>query len=131
MAELEKVREFFENDVFATVQAGIVIEEIGENYSKCTMQITPVHKNAANQVMGGAIFTLADFSFAVATNRPDKPITVTTSTNISFVGTAKGNTLIGETKLLKDGKRSCFFEVTIKDELGNLVAIATSVGTHL
>ena len=81
--------------------------------------------------MGGAIFTLADFAFAVAANRPDASPTVTVSTSISFVGAGKGESLIGEAKLLKDGKRTCFYEVEVRDEVGNLVAIASTVGGHI
>ena len=131
MTELEKVREYFKGDVFATSSTGAVIEEIGDRWAKCSLLIDSRHKNAANQVMGGAIFTLADFAFAVAANRPDLPITVTVSTNISFIGTAKGSSLIAQTKLLKDGRRNCFYEVEVTDDMGNPVAIVNVVGMHL
>lgn len=131
MSELEKVREFFRGDVFATLSTGAVIEEIGDKWARCSLALDSRHRNAANQVMGGAIFTLADFTFAVAANRPDSPITVTASTNISFMGTVKGNKIIAETRLLKDGKRNCFYEISVKDELGNLIAVANTVGSHL
>ncbi|MBQ7897278.1 MAG: PaaI family thioesterase [Clostridia bacterium] len=131
MTELEKVREFFKGDVYATLSTGAVIEEIGEKWAKCSLTLDSRHKNAANQVMGGAIFTLADFTFAVAANRPDSPITVTVSTNISFMGTVKGNKIVSETRLLKDGKRNCFYEVLVKDEMGNLVAVSSVVGAHI
>lgn len=131
MSELEKVREFFRGDVFATLSTGAVIEEIGDKWARCSLTLDSRHRNAANQVMGGAIFTLADFTFAVAANRPDSPITVTASTNISFMGTVKGNKIIAEARLLKDGKRNCFYEISVKDELGNLIAVANTVGSHL
>ena len=131
MSELERVREFFCGDVFATSATGIVIDEIGDKWAKCTLKLDSRHKNAANQVMGGVIFTLADFTFAVAANRGKDAVTVTTSSNISFVGTVKGDVLIAESRLLKDGRRSCFYEIEVKDELGNLVAVASTVGTHI
>lgn len=131
MSDIERVREFFSRDVFATSATGIVIDEIGDKWAKCSLKLDTRHKNAANQVMGGVIFTIADFTFAAAVNRPDSNVTVTTSSNISFIGTVKGDTLIAETKLLKDGKRSCFYEIEVKDELGNLVATVNTVGTHL
>lgn len=131
MNELERVREFFCGDVFATSATGIVIEEIGEKWAKCRLDLDSRHKNAANQVMGGVMFTLADFTFAVATNRSKDAVTVTTSASISFLGTVKGDCLFAESKLLKDGRRSCFYEIEIKDSLGNLVAIVSIVGTHV
>ena len=130
MMTLEEAREFFSGDVYATSVSGISIEEIGEHYARCSMPVTPQHRNAAGAVMGGAIFTLADFAFAVAAN-VGGVLTVTTTASVCFVGTCKGDTLYAETRLVKDGRRSCFFEVTVSDELGNLVAVVTSNGTHL
>ena len=130
MMTLEEARSFFRGDIYATEVSGITIEDVGEHYAKCAMPVTPQHRNAAGAVMGGAIFTLADFAFAVAAN-VGGVLTVTTTSAVSFVGTCKGNTLTAETRLVKDGRRSCFFEVTVSDELGNLVAVVTSNGTHL
>ena len=127
---LEEARAFFAGDLYATALSGISIAEIGENYAKCEMPITPRHRNAAGAVMGGAVFTLADFAFAVAANLGGV-LTVTTTASVQFVGTCKGNTLIAETRLIKDGRRSCFFEVTVTDDCDNLVAVVTSNGTHL
>ena len=131
MSELESVRAFFEGDVYATSATGIEITEIGEKWAKCTLPLDSRHRNAAGQVMGGAMFTLADFTFAVATNRSHDAVTVTTNANISFLGTVKGDTLVAESRLIKDGKRSCFYEIEIRDNLENLVATVSIVGTHL
>ena len=64
---LEQVRQRFTADCFAS-KMGTVIEDIKEGYARCYLDITPLHLNAAGNVMGGAIFTLADFAFAVAAN---------------------------------------------------------------
>ena len=130
MTQLEKVQKFFESDVFATFATGIEIKEIGDKWAKCSLTLDSRHKNAAGQVMGGVIFTIADFAFAVASNS-ESMVTVTTSSSISFLGTVKGNELIAETRLIKDGKRSCFYEVTVKDELDNPIALVSTVGTHI
>lgn len=131
MTEIERVRKFFEGDVFATSATGIEIDEISDKWAKCSLKLDSRHKNAANQVMGGAIFTLADFTFAVATNRGDGAVTVTTSSNISFMGTVKGDMLFAEAKLLKDGRRSCFYQIEVKDSTDTLVAVVNTVGTHV
>jgi len=127
---LEEARAFFAGDLYATALSGITIAEIGENYAKCEMPITPRHRNAAGAVMGGAVFTLADFTFAVAANLGGV-LTVTTTASAQFIGTCKGDVLYAEAHLLKDGRRNCFFEVCVKDNLDNLVAVVTSTGTHL
>lgn len=130
MTDKEKALEFFKKDIYAMETTGISLDEVGEQYAKCSLKWDNRHVNATGHVMGGAIFTLADFTFAVATNF-NQPLTVTTVSNISFLGSPKGDTLIAESKLVKDGKRSCFHEVTVTDNLGNLVALVTANGTHL
>ncbi len=127
---LIKARAFFAKDRYATATTGIQIEKVEKGYAKCSLRLDERHKNATGQVMGGAIFTLADFTFAVATNF-EQPVTVTAVSQISFLGVAKGDILYGETTLLKDGKRSCFYQIQIMDNLGNPVASVATNGMHL
>lgn len=122
MTNLEEARKYFGNDRFAVEAAGISIDAVDENYSKCSLKICDRHLNAANQVMGGAIFTLADYTFAVATNTPDVHI-VTTSSQITYLGTAKGDTLIAESQAIKMGKTLCTVQVNITDNLSNKIAV--------
>jgi len=127
---LEQARAFFKGDVYATEVTGIVIDDCRPNYAKCSLTLTPAHRNAVGQVMGGALFTLADFTFAVAANNGGV-MTVTAVSQITFLSAARGNTLQAETRLIKDGKRSCHFQIDITDELGTLVATVSSTGMHL
>lgn len=124
--KLDEVRERFSHDRFATVN-GAVIEEIAEGYAKCSMQINNDHKNALGAVMGGAIFTLADFAFAVAANWQEQSV-VSLDASITFLGKAKGNILIAEAKKIRAGRRTCCYMVEITDELGSQVAHMTSNG---
>ena len=130
MSDLQKARDFFINDKYAMVTTGIEIDNVEEKYAKCSLKITDKHKNALGHVMGGAIFTLADLVFAIATNF-NQPPTVSTSSTINFLSSPKGDVLYGESRLLKDGKRNCFYEITITDNLGNRIAIINTTGTHL
>lgn len=123
---LDMVRERFSHDRFATVN-GAVIEEIAEGYAKCSMRISDNHKNALGAVMGGAIFTLADFTFAVATNWQEQPV-VSLDASITFLGKAKGSMLIAEAKKIRAGRRTCCYVVEITDELGSQIAHMTSNG---
>ena len=90
MTKLEEARLFFAKDRFAT-ENGAVIDEIGEHYAICSMEITPHHQNAAGRVMGGAVFMLADFAFAVASNFGNPPDVTATSqvTRNKFVERSK------------------------------------------
>lgn len=128
---VEEARAFFIKDRYAMVTTGIEIEDVGEHYAKCSLKIDDRHKNAVGQVMGGVAYTLADFVFAVATNVSDETPTVTTVSQISYLGVAKGDTLIGESRMLKDGRRNCFYQIDITDNLGNAVAVVSTSGVHL
>jgi len=127
---LEEAKEFFKNDLYATNATGIEIVAVGERYSKCVLKLDERHKNAVGHVMGGVMFTLADFVFAVATNSPTS-VTVTVTSQISYLSSPKGSLLYGESKLIKDGKRNCFYEIMISDDLGNNVAVVNVTGAHL
>lgn len=130
MRSLQEARDFFIADRFAMVTSGIEIEEVDDGYAKCSMKVDERHVNATGHVMGGAIFTLADFVFAVATNTREK-VTVTTVSQISYLGTPKGDVLYGESRILKDGRRNCFYEITITDNVGTPVAVVSTSGVHL
>ena len=125
--DLKWARETFANDRFATEAAGVIIEEAGDKVCRCSMKITPIHKNAAGGVMGGAIFTLADLTFAVAANFGGR-MTVSISSNISFIGVCRGETLLSTAKCIKSGRSTCFYEIEVNDDLGNKVAIVTITG---
>lgn len=88
---LDEVKKMFEKDRFAT-ESGAVIEEVGDLYAKCSLKLEDWHKNALGAVMGGVSFTLADFAFAVAANW-QSPGVVSLSSNIVFLGTARGKIL--------------------------------------
>lgn len=68
MSKLDEARKLFSKDLYATKMSGIEIDEVGDNYAKCSMPLTENHRNAYGGIMGGSIYTLADFAFAVASN---------------------------------------------------------------
>jgi len=126
MKSIEEARKFFEKDRFA-IENGMVIDEIGENYAKCSLTLGERHQNAIGKVMGGVIFTLADFAFGVAANNGGGR-TVSLSSSIAFIGAAKGERLIAEAKCVKNGKSTCCYTVSVTDELGTKVAEITTTG---
>ena len=132
MQTLDEVRKFFQNDVYATGTTGIEIADARPGYAKVTLTIDERHINAVDRVMGAVYYTMADFAFAVATNYEyDKGATVTLSSQINFLGAAKGKTLIGEAEGLKDGRATSFYKVRITDELGTKIAEVSTNGYKL
>lgn len=111
--------------------SGCEIEEIGPDYAMCSMKLTDKHKNAYGGIMGGAIYTLADFAFAVASNYDKDQATVSMVGQASFMNASKGQELFARADLIKDGKRNCFFEVTVTDDLDALIAVVTFNGAHV
>ena len=123
---LEEVRQIFEGDRFAT-ENGAKIDAIDTCYARCSLQIEPKHRNAMGAVMGGTYFMLADFAFAVAANW-EQMGTVSLNSDISFLGTAKGELLIAEAVCIKNGRGTAFYRIEVKDELGNLAAVVNTTG---
>lgn len=126
---LEEVRKIFEGDRFAN-ENGAVIEEIGERSATCSLIITDSHRNAMGAVMGGTYFMLADFAFAVAANH-EKMGCVSLRSDISFLGSAKGEKLIAKAICIKDGRTTACYRVDVTDNLGNLTATVTVTGYHI
>ena len=93
--KLAFANERFGNDVFATQTTGIEIVAADIHYAKCRLQVDGRHRNAMGAVMGGVIYTLADFAFAIAANM-DELDTVSLTSNVAFLGQPKGDTLFAE-----------------------------------
>ena len=127
MTSLEDARAYFQNDHFAT-ENGAVIAELGEHYAVCTLELTSRHRNALGNVMGGAIFMLGDFAFAVASNY-GKRHTVSTTSQITFLRPAKGNSLKARAEMVREGRTSVYYEVSIWDGTNNLIARLTAGGS--
>lgn len=124
--KIEEVRATFMGDRFAS-ENGMVIEEIGDHYAKCSVELQDIHRNAMGGVMGGVHFTLADFAFAVAANWQHMG-TVALSTDIAFIGAVKGTRLTAEAELIKDGRSVCCYHIMVTDDLGNIAADVKTVG---
>lgn len=126
MTKLEEARAYFEGDRFAT-ENGAVIQELGPDYVICTMKIEDRHRNALGNVMGGAVYTLADFAFAVASNFDKKP-TVSTTSQITYLRAAKGDTITARAEKVREGRTSVYYEISVTDATGALVARVTASG---
>ena len=131
MGTLEDARKFFAKDLYAAELSGIEIDEIGDYYARCSMKLTPKHRNAYGAIMGGAIYTLADFAFAVAANFDKEMATVSVVGTASYMSATEGSVLYAEAKLIKDGKTNCFYEVKITDDLDKIIAVVSFNGAHI
>lgn len=122
---LEGLQAFFAKDLWATDACGCRILEAARGHAVCEFDITPLHKNARGAVMGGAIFTLADFALAIASNVGEEP-SVSVSNTIEYLGVAKGKRLIACAEADKSGRSLGFYTIDVTDELGTPVARMTA-----
>ena len=118
---MQKTLDFFrQNDQFAR-HCGIELLDAKPGWSQVKMEIQPFHFNGAKTVHGGAIFTLADFAFAVAANSQGQ-LALAINTSTSFVKAAFAGTLYGEAEELSVNRRLGTYQVRITDEQQQLIA---------
>lgn len=128
MNTLKSLQETFKNDRFAT-NAGCRIIEVKPDRVICEMPISDDLLNVLGGVMGGAIFTLADFTFAVASNLDGIP-SVSIESNIRFYSATKGSKLIATCTTDKEGHTLGHYTVHIKDDLDRKIAGFTAIAFH-
>jgi len=124
---LEKLKNYLQQfDRFAKNNA-MVIDELKEGFAKTSMVVKNFHLNGANVAHGGAIFTLADFAFAIASNSYGR-IALSINSSISFLNSAKeGERLIATATEVDKNHKLGTYEVKVKNEKD--VVIATFLGT--
>lgn len=126
--ELLELQKLYGNDRFAT-NAGCRIIKAESDMVICELAVSDGLLNAHGSVMGGAIFTLADFAFAVASNLGGVP-SVAIESNIRFYAATKGTKLIAKCTTDKDGRRLGHYTVEVTDDLGKKIAGYTAVAFH-
>lgn len=118
---MSKALDFFrENDLFAR-HCNIELIDCRPGWSRVSMEIQPFHLNGAKTVHGGAIFSMADFAFAVAANSQGQ-LALAVNTTMSFVKAVNSGTLYAEAEELSLNRRLGTYQVRISDEQDELVA---------
>lgn len=119
---MEDIKQFFSTEDLFARHSGIELLEVGTGWAKASMKIEPFHFNGARTVHGGAIFTLADFAFAVASNSHGK-LAMGINTSVSFVKAATKGTLYAEAKEQTLNPRLATYSVLVTDDTNDVVAI--------
>jgi len=125
----EAARDYFVGDRFAMTN-GMRLDHLTEDEAVCSMVLGENHQNANGGVMGGVIFTLADFAFAALANQLHRP-TVAQQVSINFLGSPRGTQLIARATCRKSGKSSSVIQVDVCDETGRDVALYVGTGFKL
>ena len=126
---IDEARAYFSGDRFAT-ENGMTLDECDENHAVTSLALGARHRNALGGVMGGAIFTLADFAFAALTNDRERAA-VAQQVSVNFLAAAKGDRLIATARYKKDGRASCVVNVDVVDDTGREIAQFVGTGFKL
>ena len=116
----DKMIKYFKKDKYAAL-TGIELLEVSPGYAKAKLKISEKHLNSMGTVHGGAIFTLADFVFAVASNSYGT-IAMAINANISFYKAIIEGTLIAEAKEISFHKKLASYNIKITSERNELIA---------
>ncbi len=111
---------FLDRDRFAQM-LGIRIVEARPGYAKTAMDLTEDHRNGAGVAHGGAIFSLADLAFAVASNSHGK-LSLAVAASISYVKAGLGSTLYAEAVEISLGNKMATYTVTISNDMDEVIA---------
>jgi len=121
LLEIETIKKFFKGDRLAEY-LGIELVEVSLGKAVAKMDVKDEHLNGINTVHGGAIFTLADFAFAVAANSHGR-ITVAINVSISFMKAATNGTLTAIANEISLNPKIATYTVNICNDDGELIAI--------
>ncbi len=121
----------YEKDA-ASQGLGISVEVTGVGQAEARVEVTPDMINGFDVCHGGYIFTVADTAFAFACNAYDR-LTYAGGASIEFMRPARvGDALVAVASERHRGGRSGVYEVTVRNQKGEEVAVFTgrSVATR-
>jgi acyl-CoA thioesterase len=110
----------FDKDRFAN-HNGIYLEEASPGYATASMEISELHLNSVGVLHGGALFALADFAFAVASNAHGR-IALAIEAEISFFTAIDSGVLTAVAKEANLNNRLGTYLVDIYNETNDLIA---------
>lgn len=117
---MDVIYEYFKLDNVAAAM-GMKIEHLEPGHAIVSMPVGSIHMNGLNVVHGGALFSLADFCFAVASNSHGR-VAVAVNANISFYRSASSGTLTASAHETHLGRRMGGYTIDVTDESNALVA---------
>lgn len=119
---MQQTVDFFRHhDQFAR-HAGIELIDARPGWAQVKMPVRAFHLNGAGTVHGGALFTLADFAFAVASNSHGQ-LAMGINTSMSFLKAVSTGILYGEATEIALSRRLGTYQVEITDAEQQLIAL--------
>ena len=113
-------RKIFSRDRYAALSS-IEIVSASKGFCTARMTIEDKHLNSVDIVHGGALFTLADLAFAVASNSHGQ-VALAINAHITFLRAVSAGTLTATATEVEEPGRLGTYNVIIADEDGRKVA---------
>lgn len=117
---MSTIHEYFKTDNFST-RNGIELIEAKDGHATARMVIQPSHLNGLGTVHGGALFTLADFCFAAASNSHGT-VAVAIDANITFMKAVSTGVLTATGKEIAKNFKLGSYAIEVRNETGDLIA---------
>ncbi len=118
---MDDIKTRMANDLLAR-HLGMELLAVATGQATVRMPLQPFHRNGLGGVHGGAIFSLADFAFAAASNSHG-PLALAINVNITFVKAPASAVLTAEAREISLNRKLGSYTVEVKDEGGELVAV--------
>ena len=119
-SKTKKLELLLKNDRFAN-HNDIRLISTGNGEAIAELTVSEKHLNGVDIIHGGAIFTLADFAFAAASNSRGR-IAVASDASIKFFKGVSSGKLIAKAKELNSGKTLSSYTVDIVDDNDTKIA---------
>jgi acyl-CoA thioesterase len=101
---------------------GLKLVDVQEGYARVEMRFTADMENMFGMAHGGAIFSLLDAAFEVASNSHGT-MAVALSMNVNYLASPLlGKTLTAEAKEINKTKRTAAYDIRAPDDTGKLLA---------
>ncbi len=117
---MNSTEEFFSKDQFGKGTGAILLES-SPGRARVKMEIDERHLNSHGTVHGGAIFTLADSAFAVASNSHGVPAAAINA-QISYVKSARSGTLYADAEEISLNPKIATYLVDVRDDSDERIA---------
>jgi acyl-CoA thioesterase len=117
----ERLAAFFEHDRFAR-ENGIRVVEARLGFARTEMTVEPRHLNSVGILQGGALFTLADLAFAVASNSHGV-VAVACQADVTWFKAVRAGKLTAAAEEISRTRKLSTCLVRVTDEEQELVAL--------
>jgi len=119
--DVDSIARFFERDRFAK-ENGIHVLEVRPGFARTQMTVEPRHLNSIGILQGGALFTLADLAFAVASNSHGV-VAVACQADITWFKAVQSGLLTATAEEISRTRKLSTCLIRVTDENQDLVAL--------